>query len=65
MGQPSHAAAAAIAALSDAEATQVLYGLTVWLIGAARAEVSVSAQLVLDRIVSLAGQFPRGRWQSS
>jgi hypothetical protein len=35
MSQPSHAAVAAIAALSDAEATQTLYQITIWLINAA------------------------------
>ena len=32
MGQPSHAAVAAVAALSDAQGIQVLYRLTVWLV---------------------------------
>jgi hypothetical protein len=61
MSQPSHAAVHAIAALSDAQATQTLYKITVWLIDAATRDVPISAQLVLDQIVRFAGQYRGGR----
>ena len=62
MPESSHAAVAAIAALSDAEATQVLYRITLWLIGAAAHELTTTPQQTLDQIIRLAGQYPGGRW---
>jgi hypothetical protein len=45
---------AALARLSDAQCVQTLYQLTVWLIDAARREIPITAQLVLDQIVGFA-----------
>ena len=64
MAQPTHAAVAAIAVLSDAQLAQVLYQLVVWLIDAARIDVPVEPQFVLAEVVRLAGQHRGGRWQS-
>jgi hypothetical protein len=64
MSDPSHAAVAAIAALSDAEATQVLYQTTVWLIDAATREIPISAAIMLNLITRFAGQYRGGRRQS-
>ena len=61
MGQPSHAAVAAIAAFSDAEATQVLYQITVWLITAVTHETAITAQRVVDQIMLFASQHRGGR----
>ena len=52
---------AAIAALSDAEATQVLYQITVWLITAVTHETAITAQRVVDQIMLFASQYRGGR----